>query len=253
MARLYVLPLGECCCDRGRVLTPGLHDGERVHIPIVGYLLRTDAGRTVVIDTGIHRSHVDDPDRTWGGTDLAAVLRPVMRTEDIIDYRLAQLGLRGADVTDVINTHLHFDHAGNNDAFPHATFHVQREQVAAATDHPSYPNQYWRLPGLRYNLLDGETDLGDGLLVWPTPGHVPGHQSVRVALPGSATFVICGDAIYSADNLRYDNWAGQQDPVAARASALALMERATAWGATVFHGHDAEQWRTVRKAPDFYE
>ncbi|HUY98476.1 MAG TPA: N-acyl homoserine lactonase family protein [Verrucomicrobiae bacterium] len=253
MPRLYVLPLGQACCDKGRVLSPGVGDGLRIHIPIAGYLYRTEAGRTVVIDTGIHRSHVDDPDRTWRGTETATLLRPVMRVEDTIDFRLAQLGLRGADVTDVINTHLHFDHAGNNDAFPHATFHVQREHLEAATDNPAFPNQYWRLDGLQYHLLEGETDLGDEILVWPTPGHAPGHQSVRLRLPRDGTFVICGDAIYEEDNLRHDSWGGHADPAMARQSALALLERARGWEATVFYGHDAEQWRTVRTSPAFYE
>ncbi len=252
MPRLYVLPLGEACCDKGRVLTPGVGDGVRIHIPIAAYLLRTDAGRTVLIDTGIHRSHVDDPDRTWGGSELAQLLRPVMRVEDTIDHRLAQLGLRASDVTDVINTHLHFDHAGNNDAFPGATFHVQRAHVEAATDNPSFPNQYWRLPGLRYHLLDGETELGDDIWIWPTPGHAPGHQSVRVRLPQDGVFVICGDAIYDADNLAHDAWGGHADPAAARASGLDLVERARAWGATVLYGHDPAQARTLRRSPLFY-
>ncbi|HVA21133.1 MAG TPA: N-acyl homoserine lactonase family protein [Candidatus Micrarchaeia archaeon] len=253
MPRLYVLPLGEACCDKGRVLTPGVGEGTRIHIPITAYLLRTDGGRIVVIDTGIHRSHVDDPDRTWGGTELGALLRPVMRPEDTVDFRLAQLGLRGTDVTDVVNTHLHFDHAGNNDAFPNATFHLQREHLEAATDNPSFPNHYWRLPHLRYRLLDGETDLGDDVMVWPTPGHAPGHQSVRVQLPRDGAFVICGDAIYDADNVRHDSWGGHADPVAARRSAHDLLERARGWRATVFYGHDPEQRRTARTLPLFYE
>jgi N-acyl homoserine lactone hydrolase len=253
MTRLYVLGLGEACCDKGRVLTPGVGDGVRIHIPIIGYLLTTESGRRIIVDTGIHRSHIEDPDRTFGGTDFAALLRPVMRIEDTVDYRLAVLGLRGADITDVINTHLHFDHAGNNDAFPNATFHVQRSHYEAAIDNPSFPNQYWRIEGLNYNLLEGEADLGDGILAFPTPGHAPGHQSVWVRLSSGNNVIICGDAIYEEDNLRYDNWGGHADPAQARESAMALMERAKALGATVFYGHDSAQWPTVRKAPAWYE
>jgi N-acyl homoserine lactone hydrolase len=253
LKRLYPLWLGEACCDKGRVLSPGFGDGVRIHIPIVGYLVITDSGRRVVIDTGIHRSHIEDPDRTWRGTDFADLLRPVMRTEDTVDYRLAALGLRGADVTDVINTHLHFDHAGNNDAFPGATFYVQRSQYDAALDNPSFPNQYWRLEGLNYHLLDGETDLGDGITVIPTPGHAPGHQSVLVKLDSGENLMLCGDAIYEEDNVKHDVWEGHADPTQARQSALELLDRAKELKATLFYGHDADQWKTVRKSPSWYE
>ncbi|HUY54465.1 MAG TPA: N-acyl homoserine lactonase family protein [Candidatus Nanopelagicaceae bacterium] len=251
--RLYPLPLGELCCDKGKVLSPGAGDGVRTHIPIVGYLVVTKAGRRIVVDTGMHRSHVDDPDATWRGTDTVTELTPVMRVQDTVDYRLAELGLRGADVTDVINTHFHFDHAGNNDAFPNATFHVQRSHYQAATDNPSFPNQYWRLPGLDYSLLEGEADLGDGLLVFPTPGHAPGHQSVALRLDSGQNMILCGDAIYEEDNLRYDTWGGHADPPQARQSAMALLERARDLNAMVLYGHDAGQWQTVRKSPNWYE
>jgi N-acyl homoserine lactone hydrolase len=251
--RLYPLWLGEACCDKGRVLSPGFGDGVRIHIPIIGYLVITDSGRRVLIDTGIHRSHIDDPDRTWRGTELAALLRPVMRTDDTVDYRLAALGLRSADVTDVINTHLHFDHAGNNDAFPHATFFVQRAQYDAAIDNPSFPNQYWRLEGLNYQLLDGETDLGDGISVIPTPGHAPGHQSVLVRLDSGQNLMLCGDAIYEEDNVKHDIWQAHSDPTQARESALRLLARAKNEKAQLFYGHDAEQWKNVRKSPSWYE
>lgn len=252
MKRLYPLGLGEACCDKA-VLSPGTDDGLRIHIPIVGYLLTTDSGRRVLVDSGIHRSHIEDPDRTWRGTPFATELRPVMRVEDTVDFRLAQLGLRSSDITDVINTHLHFDHAGNNDAFAKATFHVQREHYHAALDNPSFPNQYWRLDGLDYNLLDGESDLGDGITVFPTPGHAPGHQSVVVHLDDGDTVIICGDAIYEEDNLRHDCWTAHADPELARRSAGDLVERARALKARVFYGHDADQWRALRHSPNWYE
>ena len=252
MKRLYALGLGEACCDKS-VLTPGTDDGLRIHIPIIGYLLTTDSGRRMLVDTGIHRSHIEDPDRTWRGTAFARELRPVMRLEDTVDYRLAQLGLRSTDITDVINTHFHFDHAGNNDAFTNATFHVQREHYHSALDNPSFPNQYWRLDGLDYSLLDGEADLGDGVSVFPTPGHAPGHQSVVVHLDGGQAVILCGDAIYEEDNLRYDRWTAHADPELASRSAREMVDRARDLRARVIYGHDPEQWRTLRHSPIFYE
>ena len=126
---------------------PGLHDGDVVQVPVAGYLIRLADDRLVLVDTGMSRLHIDDPDLTWRGTPNAA-LRAIMTPEDSLLVRLDQLGLAPQDIDIVINTHLHFDHAGNNDLLGRATFFVQREQYDFAVDHPSFPNQYWRLPAL---------------------------------------------------------------------------------------------------------
>lgn len=250
MRRLYVLGLGEACWERG---TTAAGKPRRAHIPVLSYLLVTDAGRRVLIDTGMNRGHVADPDLTWRGTETADSLRPVMRVEDTVDFRLALLGLRSTDITDVVNTHLHFDHAGNNDAFIRATLHVQREQYEIALDNPDFPNQYWRLDELRYRLLDGPEDLGDGISVLPTPGHVPGHQSVLVRLERGRPMLLCGDAIYDAESLAADNWEGHSDPQRARVSSRAVLDLAKQTDAEVIFGHDPAQKRTLQLAPGWYE
>ena len=173
----------------------------------------------------------------------------MMTPEDSLLVRLDQLGLAPQDVDFVINTHLHFDHAGNNDLLGRATFFVQREQYDFALDHPSFPNQYWRLPALSYELVDGERELFAGLRVLPTPGHVPGHQSVVLDLPETGTVILCGDAVYCQDNFDHDSWGGQADPVTARESAHRLRDLAQERGAMMLYGHDAEQAATLRWAP----
>ena len=70
--KLHVLDLGRCDVDVGGVLTPGVGDGERALIPVPAYLLETDSGERVVIDTGMHPVHIDDPDHTFGGRGLRA-------------------------------------------------------------------------------------------------------------------------------------------------------------------------------------
>jgi N-acyl homoserine lactone hydrolase len=244
---LHVLPLGACALP-SEELVPGLHDGQIVHVPVAGYLIRLADERLVLVDTGMSRLHVDDPDLTWRGTPNAA-LRAIMSPEDSLLVRLDQLGLAPQDIDVVINTHLHFDHAGNNDLLGRATFFVQREQYDFALDNPSFPNQYWRLPALSYELVDGERELFDGLRVLPTPGHVPGHQSVVLDLPETGPVVLCGDAVYCQDNFDRDSWDGQADPVVARESAHRLRDLARERGAMMLYGHDPEQAKTLRWAP----
>ena len=56
---LYVLPLGDCCCNY-EVIAPGIADGKRIHIPVPGYLVRLDDNSLLLIDTGMHRLHISD-------------------------------------------------------------------------------------------------------------------------------------------------------------------------------------------------
>ncbi len=245
---LFVLPLGDCCCDYD-VVAPGVRDGHRVHLPVNAFLIRMDDDRLVLVDTGMSRLHVEDPELTWRGTEAADALIPVMSPEDSLLYRLAQLEVDPRDVDFVINTHLHFDHAGNNDLLSRATFFVQRDQYEHAKDNPSFPNQYWNLPGLRYELVDGRAGLFDGLDVLPTPGHCVGHQSVVLQLEKTGTVVLCGDAVYCQDNFDHDSWDGQADPSAARRSGHMLRELASQHDAMMIYGHDAVQHRTLRVAP----
>jgi N-acyl homoserine lactone hydrolase len=245
---LFVLPLGDCCCNF-EVVAPGVHDGRRTHIPVNAYLVRLDDDRLLLVDTGMSRLHVDDPDVTFRGTPVAEALIPVMRPEDSLLHRLAQLGVAPEDVDLVVNTHLHFDHAGNNDLLGSATFFVQRDQYEHAKGNPNFPNQYWNLPSLSYELVDGDARIVDGVEVRHTPGHCVGHQSVVLELPETGSVVLCGDAVYCAENFEHDTWTSQEDPETARASALGLRALAEERAALMVYGHDAEQRRSLRIAP----
>jgi N-acyl homoserine lactone hydrolase len=251
MMQLYILPLGGCSCNY-EVIAPGIADGERIHIPVPSFLIRLDDDSLALIDTGMSRLHIADPDLTWRGTPFAELLVPDMRREDSLLWRLTELEIAPADIKYVINTHLHFDHAGNNDLLTDATFFVQREHYEHAKDNPAFPNQYWNLPALSYELVDGETTLFPGVEVIPTPGHAPGHQSVLLRLPESGNMIICGDAVYCQENYDHDAWGGQADPQTARTSALALRDRADRESASMIYGHDRNQAKTLRFSTESY-
>src|SRR5690606_32801075 len=81
------------------------------------WLVRNDE-RTLVVDTGF----TEPMARKRGRTHLRCP------TEG-----LAMMGVRAAEVSDIVLTHLHYDHAGTLDKFPRARFHVQEAEVAYAT------------------------------------------------------------------------------------------------------------------------
>jgi glyoxylase-like metal-dependent hydrolase (beta-lactamase superfamily II) len=130
-----------------------------------------------------------------------------------LEDALASAGFLPRDVKWVINTHLHFDHAGGNTtmdpdlendprrrvrpAFPNATYVVQRGELEFAR-HTNERTRASYLPhnfepvaaANRWRLLDGDSEVLPGISVRLTPGHVPFHQSVLIQDRGeTAVFV----------------------------------------------------------------
>jgi N-acyl homoserine lactone hydrolase len=252
--KLYLLPLGQCDVDKGAVLTPGSGDGERIRIPIVAYLIETDDRQRILIDTGMHRKHIADPQATFGGKPFAAYLTPIMAPADDIASRLYELGLTAGDIDILVSTHFHFDHAGNHADFDASRIVVQREAHEYALANPvRFPGDIWNLPHLRYEHIDGNYELAPGVTLLESSGHVPGHMSVLVRLPNSGPILLAIDAIYTRETLERDIWQGYHDPDRAYRSGHRLAEIAEREGAMLVFGHDPAQWDTLRRSTEYYD
>jgi len=162
----------------------------RIPLALRCVLIEHDAG-LILIDTGLGNKE-DEKFRDIYGVDNAGKNGPT-RLEDA----LAALGHKSADVRWVINTHLHFDHAGGNTwrdgagavrpSFPAATYVVQKRELEFAR----HTNERTAASYLKHNfdpitfrLVDGETEVLPGIRCLPTPGHVPYHQSILVESGG---------------------------------------------------------------------
>lgn len=226
---------------------------ERVLAPVWSALIRTPEGN-IVFDTGLHPVHISNPHATFGKPPPdreALAMRIVMTEEDAIVARLAALGVEPDDVSIVVNSHLHFDHAGNNGAFPRATFVVQAEHLAFAKGKPNFPGVYWDIAELRYLPVTGRTRVASGVEVVPTPGHAPGHQSLVVDLPETGRVVLTGDAAFTRENIvRGQTTAMDEDE--ARESMTLIRSLANGDLKRVFTSHDADAWATWRHAPAAY-
>lgn len=105
--------------------------------------------------------------------------------------------------------------------------------------------------GHELEMIDGEHDLfGDGSVVCiPTHGHSPGHQSLRVRLPGGDV-VLSADACYLRQTLERSQLPGgvihDREQMLASLEKLRKLQRA---GARIFYGHDPEFWAGVPQAP----
>ena len=252
--KLSILHGGDCCVDKGRIFTPGVDEGKLLRIPIPLFLVETDDGERVLVDTGMHPVHVDDPEHTFG--DMPPYnewILPMMRREDTLEHRLGELGLSVDDITHVVNTHLHFDHCGQNYLFTKVPIMLQREHYEVALETPDYPHEYFDLPELNYELVDGDVQLFRGIRGITAPGHAPGLMALLFELPNSGSILLCTDAIDTQEHLEHDIWDHCPDPVTAKESAEKLNRIAADENATMLFGHDLAQWRTLRLAPQYYD
>jgi N-acyl homoserine lactone hydrolase len=155
-------------------------DGRRW--PVHGFVV-THPGGAVLVDTGVGgpQEWLDD----W---------RVVNRS---VADALAELDMSPADIGLVINTHLHFDHCGQNAIFRHAPCHVQRAELARAQRESPELCDWFGFMDARFELLDGDTEVLPGLEVITTPGHTVGHQCVVVRGDDGAFDLLIGDAAYT--------------------------------------------------------
>ena len=237
--------------------------------PVPGYLVQTDDGVTILIDTGCPRGMIGM--QKQAATQVLAAFPGDARmaptawsirgvrfdAEDLVVNRLAALGLTPRDINILICTHFDWDHAGNHDLFPDAEFVVQRRHYEVAREHPRFRlfGVPWDTPALRYRFVGGDTELLPGIELIESGGHVPGHQSVLLRLPETGPVLLAIDAIANRGQLdpQAPDSPADMDHDAQRASVRKLVAIAAREGVElIVFGHDAEQWRTLRKAPEFY-
>jgi glyoxylase-like metal-dependent hydrolase (beta-lactamase superfamily II) len=192
---VHAIRLGTIRADKSGTVY-GYPKGTILDVPIWAAAIE-GAGRKLLVDTGIRDAE------KWSQIEPHSITQ-----QEGIDAALSELGWRRRDVEIVINSHLHYDHAENNLAFPHAQFFVSGEEWRWANDPSSA--QAWAydiewtdedLTFMNYSLVGHDHyDVLPGLRIIQTPGHTPGHQSVLVRT-AEGTLCVTGDAACMMENL----------------------------------------------------
>jgi glyoxylase-like metal-dependent hydrolase (beta-lactamase superfamily II) len=214
---------------------------ERNRIPLGLRCLLVETGdELVLIETGLGNKE-NDKFRDIYGVDNAS---SDPDHPDRLQQLIAEAGFRVEDVGIVIDTHLHFDHAGGNTfrdaegrvrvSFPNAKYHVQRgewEWAHRANERTSasyLPDNY--VPVMeagQLELIDGDVEIVPGISVMRTPGHCPHHQSVLVR-SGGETACFLADVIPTFAHLPLPWIMGYDvEPLVTLESKRALLKRAT--------------------------
>lgn len=162
-------------------------------------LLIYSDGRWILVDTGL------------GNRLSEKQIEIYQPSEFMLPLALSELGLKDTDITDVIMTHLHFDHAGGvitgfgeQDAltFPNATYWVQKSEWEMAKNPDelnkaaySFAHQLALLEEKgKVMLIEGEKEIAPGVSAVWSGGHTVGHQFVQIDF-GDRFYIYAGDII----------------------------------------------------------
>ncbi len=205
-----------------------LTDDGRIIASIHCFVIESE-GRMIVVDTCI------------GNDKPRAVQNWHMRQGRFLED-LAEAGHARERVDTVLCTHLHVDHVGWNTmlaggrwvpTFPNARYLFGRKEWEHWSNEPPGPDREVRNDSVRPVLDAGLADLVEmdhritgEVCLEPTPGHTPGHVSVRIASRGEEA-VITGDLMHHPVQCAEPGWANRfdVDPDAARRTRRAFLER----------------------------
>jgi len=206
-----------------------------IRFPVPAYVVET-ASERILIDTGLNPAAIADPATYYERPDIFAM--SVLEQEQSVAEQLDVNTL-----TKVVLTHLHWDHVGGLHLIPTSVpVVIQRREWAAGHDDAAVQRNFF-LPrdyagaGREVVLIDGDCDLlADGSIeLLLTPGHTPGHQSIRLG-----DLVLGVDVAHFASGLddhRFPVFADDHEEQRRSAERLRAMRDA---GLTVIPGHDPE-------------
>ena len=221
---------------RVSALVAGADSARKLDIAMMVWLVRGD-GRNILVDSGFYREQFF---RQWHVSDF---VKP--------SEALKRVGLKAEDVTDVIITHLHWDHADGMDLFPHARFWIQKDELQY------YAGEAWQskrthggidpddvLEAVKLNT-DGRVGLVNGDAQEILPGvtcytggrHTYASQYVGVNT-GGGIVVLASDNMYLYENLE------KHVPIAATLDAISnlraqdRMKQLAASPRLIIPGHD---------------
>ncbi len=250
-AKVHVLDDGIFVTDAGNLFGEG---SKRAKIRgAMHAVLVTTGDALVLLDAGF-------------GPELPEVLKgryELKREKNLMD-RLAEVGYDPEDITHVVLSHLDADHVGwalNPPSFPNATVYVQKAALEEAQQMPEGEARGEAAPAVEEGveegwceLLEGNTEIVEGLRVEVRPGHTEGHQICWIESEGAA-------ALFTADLAPGKIWlnpdlvgGADTDPDAARQSRIEVLTEAAEREVPVILYHEPEDFLvTIRKTEEGFE
>lgn len=265
--KLFVLNTGYLETDKNNVVngaTVGTRSkphvtNEWIKLPVMTFLIDTGNGY-ILYDTG---SNPEAMNGYWP-KNLQEIYPLYKKTEERLENQLALCGVKPEDVSTVVISHMHLDHAGNVHLFPHADVYVPKADFMQAqaqvhmnadpVTHGGYVKADLDVQVKQYHLVEEDFELAPGVEVINLPGHTPGLLGLVVHLEGGV-YILPQDCVYTAEiygppakasGLLYDSLSYFKSIEKVRA----LQKK---YGAKVIFAHDYEFFQTLDLAPKFYK
>lgn len=192
---------------------------------------------TILIDAGL-----DEPGSRWNERFLEE--RPGSVRSPGVGAGLASMGIRPEDITDILITHVHFDHviglAAERDErlvprYPNARVLLGRADWENVPEEHLTPESRARIRAIEQagllELNDDETEVIPGVTFIPAPGESPGHSMIRVSSNGAVLYAV-GDLFHHGSEVEHQDWmvpwANQEEMLASRRRLLYAVASADA-------------------------
>lgn len=238
-----------------------------VEVPCLAYLVEHDSLGWVLFDTGF-RAEVLDRLPDFARQSFPGKAAP----GGDIEGQLERLGVRPGDISQVIVSHMHWDHGGGLSLFSgtpagrgvmvgQADFAYGLETTHRDARVPfaggGYFREHFELQDISFDLVDkaaGDFDLAPGIRVLQLEGHTPQVLGLLVTLPGDGAVLLPSDAIYMSRNLEptptppgiiYDSLGFQR-------TVQKVRQLTREHHARIIYPHDFEQMDRIRLAPECY-
>lgn len=235
------------------VYVPGVAPDSMIELPVSCFLIQHPQGN-ILFDTGCHPELASDSFKRIGG--MAKTMEVTSPPGVNVIEGLRSLGMRPEDIDLVVNSHFHTDHCGCNIFFTSATIVCHRCELAAARSQNAERQGYFPVDwdsDAQFQEIDSEYDVfGDGRIVLvPLPGHTPGSLGALVTLDQSGAILMASDAASLRSNL--DNRTVPRNTWDSDRFLKSLdeIQRIQRSGATIFFGHDAQQWALLERQRTF--
>jgi glyoxylase-like metal-dependent hydrolase (beta-lactamase superfamily II) len=218
-------------------LLAGADTARRLDIALTIWLIKRPDGRNVLVDAGFYR---DKFMQRWKPADY-------QKPSDAI----RALGLKPEDITDVIISHIHWDHADGADLFPNARIWIQREEYAhhvgetgRSLDRAADSLDAAMMAGLaragRVRLIDGDDqEVMPGIRVYTGGKHTFASEYVGVRT-ASSTIVLASDNAYLYENLTSHKPIAQTLDAASNLRAQDRMRALASSERLIVPGHDPD-------------
>lgn len=233
--------------------------GTPFRVPVPFFLIKHGED-WIAFDTGVNVQATKDPVAHLG-EERARAFTPEMKSEDEFRVQIKKLGLQPKDLKALILSHSHFDHAGSVRNFRRTNVPIiiqngEFTEVKKVADSGKSGicliGDFECFNELTFKVIDGVYDLFSdrSVILFPTPGHTMGHQSLYVKTDEGNAFILPADALYTSENLE------KMIPYNSAADLPLLMQNFSVFkmmsmmGVEVAPSHDPDYWANMRLAPE---